>query len=87
MIEPDPLSRHLEQSRKMGWFMVVMLGIVLVVYMAAVLVSGWNHGVIFAGAVVILIGIVLAYRTYRADILETDRLLDEGLEALREDSE
>jgi len=86
MTEPDPLTQHLEQSRRMGWFLIIMFGIVLVVYMAAVVLSGFAPGVIFTGAVVILIGVVLAYRTRRADILETDRLLDEAIEGLDLDS-
>lgn len=85
MIEPDPLSQHLEQSRRMGWFLIVMLGIVLVVDIAAILVSGFKPAVIIFGGVVILIGIVLAYRTWRHDVLETDRLIDEGLIALRQE--
>jgi uncharacterized membrane protein len=85
--EPDPLSQHLEYSRKMGWFLVIMLGIVLVVWLAAMVVSGFAPGVVFTGAGTLLLGILFAWRSHRADILETDRLLDEGLEILREDSE
>lgn len=80
--EPDPLSQHLKLSRKMGWFMVIMLGIVLVVWLAAVVLSGFAPGVIFTGAGTLLLGILFACRSYRADVLETDRLLDEAIGGL-----
>jgi Flp pilus assembly protein TadB len=82
MTEPDPLTQHLEQSRRMGWFLVVMLGIVLVVYVVATLTSGFKPGVVVFGALVSLIGVVLAYRTWRHNILKTDRLLDEAIEGM-----
>jgi hypothetical protein len=66
----------------MGRFMAIMLGIVLVVWLAAVVLSGFAPGVIFTGASTLLLGILFAYRSYRADILETDRLIDEAIEGL-----
>jgi uncharacterized membrane protein len=85
MIEPDPLSQHLELSRKMGRFQAIMLGIVLVVWLAAMVVSGFAPGVVFTGAGTLLLGILFAWRSHRADVLETDRLIDEGLIALRQE--
>lgn len=86
MIEPDPLTQHLEYSRKMGWFMVIMLGIVLAVWLVALVASGFAPGVIFTGASTILLGILFTYRSYRAEVLETDRLIDEAIEGLDLDS-
>jgi uncharacterized membrane protein len=85
MIEPDPLSQHLELSRKMGRFQAIMLGIVLVVWLAAMVVSGFAPSVVFTGAGTLLLGILFAWRSHRADVLETDRLIDEGLIALRQE--
>jgi uncharacterized membrane protein len=79
MIEPDPLTQHLEYSRKMGWFMVIMLGIVLAVWLVALVAAGFAPGVIFTGAGTLLLGILFAWRSHRADVLETDRLVSEGL--------
>jgi uncharacterized membrane protein len=85
MIEPDPLSQHLELSRKMGRFQVIMLGIVLAVWLVALVASGFAPGVVFTGAGTLLLGILFAWRSHRADVLETDRLIDEGLIALRQE--
>jgi len=77
----DELQRHLERSGREGAYMAVGLAVAVIAYVAAIWAANWNIGVVIAGAIVLLVVILLAYRIRRATFQEIDRLID-GVEPL-----
>lgn len=76
------LQAHLDKSQVRGLTHGIALALLLGIYLAAVILSGYQISVLIAGGLVLLVATLLADRSRRADHRETDRLMDE--EILRE---
>jgi hypothetical protein len=73
-----PLDEHLTASRRRSKLRGIGLVVLLGVYLVACLASR-QLSVIIAGGLVLFVATLLAERSRRADVRETNRLMDEDI--------